>query len=531
MTAVLLAVILSCKKEKRNLQADTKPNSVFKADEALKSYQNFKSYLSTNQNKPSNVSVNSLKSENTKNIPFDIINTNPYSSEMKDFYFVEFPIKYKYKNGVLPERTNQIDDNKRIEASVDRIIVKKNKKSGIIDFELITYVPSQGFVNQPYDIKENQYGNLSKSFTGLILHKNIGGEQLYLEKISNGEVVKKLYKQKGAKPNSIKVSSNDIKTATLNCNTICYDDFVLDETCQCFVWGTVCYTDCYETSSYPGVSLDNGVLAFESNQAFYDLYNQLDNGVETYNDNFYDPKASLTDDQVEVIEIQENFDEYKPLRDFESYFGFASLRQKIETEENAWMDNTTLDPSTDPDFIYTEPDEVMQSFFNQNKSVKIAGNYFSTPEQDDLIIYSNTTNSTTQSSCNNKLHKRYSEPNTQHIYDGGNKSAKFVASFNGLYLLVATRLVARTKNFKRKSNGHWKKFATICYAHLGGIVNDAYCYDSDFQETRPKSEKRRRSFKASTLYFANTLDHINKNEMIGNHTVGTFINFNKSFTW
>ncbi|MFC5284533.1 hypothetical protein [Pedobacter alpinus] len=119
------------------------------------------------------------------------------------------------------------------------------------------------------------------------------------------------------------------------------------------------------------------------------------------------------------------------------------------------------------------------------------------------------------------------------MYDNNIRSAKFVAAFNGTYLGLFTRIVAKTKNFKKKSNGNWKKFATICSSKIYGTVVDVNCGDPQLFGTPFKVEKRRRSYKSVIIEFLNS-SKIISGQMMGVHSVGPNGNklyLSKLLTW
>ena len=519
----LIITFISCKKdfktnnEIKNIDFDNKT--------ALTSYKNFKNYALSSLNEGKQKSLNAASTFTNPSSDFTILENVFYESNTKDYSFVEFQIEYKTKNGLLPNKSNDATDKARIDATIDRLLIKKNKKSGIIDYELVSYIPDKEALNSKILLTNNKHNDLSSSFNGHVYHKNIGGETMYLELIENGVVTKKLYKVKNN--NGLKVQSSTIKlNQQWDClYEYCIEGYIYDTGCFCHE----CFGECTPiVSEYPGVSVENGIFTFDSNQSFYDAFMSLDNAVDQHNANFYDSKTNLTDEQVENIELQTNFDEFKPLRDFEINFGFASLRQKIENEENLWMENYTLNPATDPDMLYTEPDDVMRTFFNQNESVKIAGIYRSTPTDNEM-----QTHVTGPDGSNCKTHRRYSV--FSDLYDNDTKRAKFVASFNGYYLgLPLKRIVARTKNYKKKSNGNWKKFATICRSKIFGQNVNGNCSGPEAFFTPFKAEKRVKSYKRSAVEIAGNSNFIKKGEMLGEHFVGSngsIIYFTKSFTW
>lgn len=410
-----------------------------------------------------------------------------------------------------------------MEAKVDRLVIKENKKSGIIDYELVSYIPSNDVIAKPYNLKANQLNKLDIEFDGYILHKNIGGEIILLEKIKAGILEKKLYKT--INKNRLLKTQGIKNDNTTYCSSYCFREIVYEPTCNCYIRDYVCFSECYEVTNFPGVTIDNGVVSFESNQSFFEAYTSLDNAVEQHNSNFYDSKEDKTDEEVDMISTQVNFDDVKPLRDFENLYGIASLRQKIQNEENIWLENSVLNPNTGPDVLYSEPDDVMRTFFNQNQTLKIAGIYRGTPS--DGVLTTNSGGSSSE--C--RSHARYSESNENHMYDNNTRSAKLVASFNGLYLgLAGTRIIARTKNFKKKSSGNWKKFATSCYAGIGGQVVNVNCYGNVPFSTTDEGYERRRSYKASKID-ANVPSYIKRNEMSGVHEVRFKLTYQRYFTW
>lgn len=103
------------------------------------------------------------------------------------------------------------------------------------------------------------------------------------------------------------------------------------------------------------------------------MLNQLDNEYENYNASFFDSRDNMTDDEINDYADQIGFDEFKPLRDFENYFGFSSLRQSIEIQTNNWMDNIETDACSSPMNTASIDDETEQTLFNISNQVKIAG--------------------------------------------------------------------------------------------------------------------------------------------------------------
>lgn len=175
------------------------------------------------------------------------------------------------------------------------------------------------------------------------------------------------------------------------------------------------------TGVYPGVAYHNGALEFASLDAFKNMITQLENETEIHNANFFDnpTNINLSDDDINALAESQGFDEYAPLRSFENYFGLYSMRQNVENAELTWMDNTTLDPNTDPEKNCPVDSEIMRTLLNTDGEVKIGS-------------YSYQSSFVSQPSCCKSNDRKFGYGE----YDGGNKKAKIVASFHGAHLLL-----------------------------------------------------------------------------------------------
>jgi hypothetical protein len=297
------------------LKKDFKTSSEIKSVDfdnkaALLSYKNFKSYR-LNSVKEGIIKISNAETIFNTKTDFTVLENMFYESSTKDYSFVEFQIDYKSKNGLLPNKVNEITDKERIDATIDRLLIKKNKRTGIIDYELISYIPDKTTTEKKLSLIQNKHNGLIKDFSGHVYHKNIGGEAMYLEVIKNGIITNKLYKAKKNGGLKVQNSISILNQEPSNCiNEYCIEGYVYDSNCYCFTWGYECFSDCPPpTSQYPGVAEENGMLSFDSNQGLYDMITDLSNSVEAHNANFYDSKDAMTDDQVDEISEQENFDE------------------------------------------------------------------------------------------------------------------------------------------------------------------------------------------------------------------------------
>lgn len=133
------------------------------------------------------------------------------------------------------------------------------------------------------------------------------------------------------------------------------------------------------TVTYAGVSIiydiQNNILKFSSAADFNAVVDQLEVDYESYNTNYENQYPNLTAEQLDDMDEQNNFDQFKPFKDFEKLFpGFYSKRSEIEGIENAWVVNgfTGADPD-DTDLTF---DDALNTIFNGNYSFKLQNSVY-----------------------------------------------------------------------------------------------------------------------------------------------------------
>lgn len=133
------------------------------------------------------------------------------------------------------------------------------------------------------------------------------------------------------------------------------------------VVGTIVYTYAGVVITYEAA---NNILKFGSITSVYTVLDQLEADYETYNDNYESQHSSLTEEELDSMDVLTSFDEFKPLRDFETLFtGYMSKRADIETIETAWLNSEfeTADPD-DTDLTF---DDFENTIFNNDYSFKV----------------------------------------------------------------------------------------------------------------------------------------------------------------
>ena len=123
-----------------------------------------------------------------------------------------------------------------------------------------------------------------------------------------------------------------------------------------------------------GVHCENNILIFPSWEKYWETIEKLDQMIEEDCDAF-DTNVSnnVSDDQYDALAEAAGFDEDNVLRKFEEDLTFCSLRQKIESLENEWLDQQgdgQWDINTDPDNHFID-DETERTLLSQYAEVII----------------------------------------------------------------------------------------------------------------------------------------------------------------
>lgn len=141
---------------------------------------------------------------------------------------------------------------------------------------------------------------------------------------------------------------------------------------QCNISGEI-------TGTYAGVSIvyesSNNILRFNSLQDVNTVLDQLDADYDNHNDTYDNQYPNLTADQLDDMDAQTGFDQFKPFRDFENLFsGFSTKRAEIENTEITWLNNNF--GGLDPDDVDLTFDDAENTIFNGNYSFKVGNDIY-----------------------------------------------------------------------------------------------------------------------------------------------------------
>ena len=96
------------------------------------------------------------------------------------------------------------------------------------------------------------------------------------------------------------------------------------------------------------------MLEFSSTNEYDETVLSLEGQMDLLDDQFVNQYNHLNDSLLNEKEEEVGFNTQQPLIDFENSLNFTnSMRQTFVVEEENWMNNTILDPETDPSNIYT----------------------------------------------------------------------------------------------------------------------------------------------------------------------------------
>lgn len=142
----------------------------------------------------------SKKAINRKYVIFE----KGFKSQTKKSIVMEFPVVADHKfSTIFHKKGDSLDMETRKElfkASFDRLLIVKDKTTGIVSHRFVTYIPEIKYLrSKKNDISHNQLTKLDRDFSGYILYKNWSDDRSkYYIHYEKG---KKRYQQlNGAKP-------------------------------------------------------------------------------------------------------------------------------------------------------------------------------------------------------------------------------------------------------------------------------------------------------------------------------------------
>jgi len=313
------------------------------------------------------------------------------------------------------------------------------------------------------------------------------------------------------------------------------------------------------TATYAGVTITyevyNHILRFNSTNDFNSVVDQLEADYDTYNDNYDAQYPNLTPEQMDDIDVTNNFDEFATYKNFENLFsGFISKRSQIESTENAWISSDFM--STDPDDIDLTFDDAINTVFNSDNAFKV-GNDIYQLTADGLYI-----NGTLQVFVKKPFHSdldfaSYKVGENIGIYRNallennedeelgptcqtnkkntgfpqfGNDKYKFKVALTSLSFRSTVK--SKVKHFAYK-NGHWKHTRAEMAVFIGGRALNSLCNEVASFSTRkpsPNGWKKRRQLKVH-IRDTNIVWKANPGDVVGSFDTALGNSAGISLTW
>lgn len=246
-----------------------------------------------------------------------------------------------------------------------------------------------------------------------------------------------------------------------------------------------------QISNYSGKMLSFATL-HDFENTLRDLEEEMRLNSE-YINNIIGPGVT-NEDVIEQYFIDHHLDEFKPLVDFEIYYGHLSLRKNIWDLESQWLSHQgDIFDSHDPDNHYIS-DIYIRTLLNIDSEVMIEGKIYRfygwgeiKIKNQDLTAYYSQYEANEISANPNVEIQTYALPidcttRTHWIHNfnlSSKRKMKIEASLETESFLRANRYVARTRHYG-KFFGLWKRRNADLYAGIYGTTGRNFCGGNEF---------------------------------------------------
>lgn len=152
----------------------------------------------------------------------------------KDFTYIEIPtiflVKQSINVSVNSSKAGKMDEKHAPTGGIQRLLVYKNKKDGIIKEMFVNYVPDEEYLkSKGYDISDNRLNAIDNNFNGFIVYTGVDHSPLFMLRIEKGEAKRKIALNKSGN-NTARKADNSINTyANYECWEYCTEWW--QETC------------------------------------------------------------------------------------------------------------------------------------------------------------------------------------------------------------------------------------------------------------------------------------------------------------
>ncbi|WP_293874437.1 hypothetical protein [Flavobacterium sp.] len=326
-----------------------------------------------------------------------------------------------------------------------------------------------------------------------------------------------------------------------------------------------------------GSDCTNNILIFPTWDKYWETIDQLDQMIDNDCDAFDATVPNgISDDDYDALADAAGFDEDNVLRKFEEDLEFCSLRKKIESLENNWLDQQgdgEWDVNADPDnhFIDDETERALLSYdaeviignkkdgFVYYKFLDDEGNYIEVhngdneaisqvsqghiPTNNPNVVVQTPVKDETTGQCKSKVKEvsyEYDIANGKRLKRISKIRREFGANYTSQTAIFKSKIKAKTKGY-RKKNGRWRARRTWITAGIGGQVvgEPGLAYNACDKALDPiykQKERRRRRVKVKTTIspFNGALPQLQylsvlENSLFSLHKQGDVLIINKDF--
>jgi hypothetical protein len=163
-----------------------------------------------------------------------------YAGSTDSVTFVESPLVYNKRTGMLiqdKQTSEQISPGQlqQFNSSFDRLIIYKNKKTGKIDQQIVSYVPDLAYLQKHnFDASKNRINHLDEDFSGYIIYKSWNEKVLSILRVVNGKGVGRISKPRSTTVANDVQQSNKAVQDKRKAAWVCVPQFIYEYTQLCY---------------------------------------------------------------------------------------------------------------------------------------------------------------------------------------------------------------------------------------------------------------------------------------------------------
>lgn len=286
---------------------------------------------------------------------------------------------------------------------------------------------------------------------------------------------------------------------------------------------TLDYVDC--PAILDSVYKSGDMLVFKNEEHFEKCALCLEMKYNTYNDQYDAQYPNATPEELDSLDLINNFDQWAPYLEFEDILGFSSLRARIEEEILQWLTSTpadSIDFESNPDFSTPVFLTSYRALFSDEGYAIVGSDTVSANDWGDRSL-----DDCTWLDWDTRVFDQVSDPelvNRKITVQIGIKSGLFVSCLWG-----------QIKHFKKNNKGVYQLARGRISLYIFGLAYDDNCEDAGETWGGALNDFKNRSTMSESSYFWIKWREAFSNELhpdfysIGCRTVGFWDNYNNQY--